>query len=415
MFIIAYINSNYRFGPLVLVKDIEINYYGINKEDVFVGITRLIDYSYDIFKSTVYETNITNITNVLMGLFSFSMKFEGIEEEVDCCFRKYENTPLLLLCQVFNIDETHLSKIENEMILDDINIKYNFRIQPVNNNQTFNTMGLSFFFIEFSYPEILDFTYQDTFIINLGGAIINNPTIRLNIDADDLECEIAGENIFLICVVHKSHFKGKISGYYSLIHVDDDLNKNTIFYEIPPFKVILNESDADTDNIITVEAKYDGNDKIGKKGVIALKTSFVDENNIFDELDIEKRTRFTTKVSNENKEEFIINCNLFKFIDEPYLVFCELDESIPEGNYSINFEHRSFMYNNNKIIINSEKSFLFKKVNIDIINLYSDVQNINVKENEDTIEIKFNIISYHNEPLVILNEKKLLFHLKIAK
>ena len=409
-FSIAYITSNYLLGSLFLVKDITINNYGINKEDLFVGITKLIDDKYDIFKGIVYETNITNISNILMGFFSFSMKFENTEYEYeyepDCFFRKYENTPLLLICLMFDYaEEAHLSKIENEVILDDINIKYNFRIQPVDNKETFYNKLSSFFFIYFTYPRILDFTYQDTNVIILSGYISDNLNIRLNMDADDLECEIEGEgeNPFLKCVVHKSHFKGKRSGYYSLIHVDDDLNEKTIFYEIPPFEVIVNDSEAD--NIITVEEIYDNVDVIGKKGVIALETSFEDQYNIFNEIDIEKRTSFTTTVSNENEDEFTINCNLFKFTDEPYVVFCELDESIPGGYYSINFDQRSFIYNNNTIIINSKESFYFQKVNIDIPNLYSDVQNIYAKENEDTIEIKFNLISYHNEHLFISNIK----------
>ena len=275
-FSIAYITSNYLLGQFSLVKDIEVNYYGINKEDLFVGITKLIDDKYDIYKGIAYETNITNISNILMGFFSFSMKFENVGSETDCFFRKYENTPLLLVCLIYDsTNEIHLSKIDNEMILDDINIKYNFRIQPVDNKETFNNVFSRSFFIQLSYPQILDFTYQDTFVITLVGNIHDILKIRLNEDADDLECEIKGERLFLNCAVHKSHFKGKRSGYYSLIHVDDELYEKTIFYEIPPFKVIVNDSEVDS--IITVEEIYDDNDVIGKKGVIALKTSFEDE------------------------------------------------------------------------------------------------------------------------------------------
>ena len=38
----------------------------------------------------------------------------------------------------------------------------------------------------------------------------------------------------------KTHFEGKENGYYYIIHVND-LNENSTFYEIHPFKVILNE------------------------------------------------------------------------------------------------------------------------------------------------------------------------------
>ena len=48
-----------------------------------------------------------------------------------CSFRKYENSPLLLVCWVKD-GVFWLKEIKEEIILDNINFKYNFRIQPVN-------------------------------------------------------------------------------------------------------------------------------------------------------------------------------------------------------------------------------------------------------------------------------------------
>ena len=50
-------------------------------------------------ESITYETNVTDISNVLGFIedFSFSLKFNEIETY--CDFKKYENYPLFLICQ----------------------------------------------------------------------------------------------------------------------------------------------------------------------------------------------------------------------------------------------------------------------------------------------------------------------------
>ena len=92
-----------------------------------------------------------------------------------------------------------------------------------------------------SYPKVLDFTMQDNITIeywmdrpkNLDG-------IKLNKDAPDLECE--NINSFKRCIIHKSHFKGKENGYYYTMY-RNCLNSTSIFYELPPTKVILTKND----------------------------------------------------------------------------------------------------------------------------------------------------------------------------
>ena len=106
-----------------------------------------------------------------------------------------------------------LSEIKEEIILDNRNIKYNFRIQPVKNTEKFYACTSFGAMNMWSYPEVLDFTIQDSITIEYW---MGNPSclygIRLNKDAPDLECEnIKG---FKRCIVHKSHFKGKENGYY---------------------------------------------------------------------------------------------------------------------------------------------------------------------------------------------------------
>ena len=95
-----------------------------------------------------------------------------------------------------------------------------------------------------SYPEVLDFTIKDNITIEywMGSPSCLNG-IRLNKDAPDLECEnIKG---FKRCIVHKSHFKGKENGYYYTMYRNclDLLDSTSIFYELPPTKVILMKVD----------------------------------------------------------------------------------------------------------------------------------------------------------------------------
>ena len=189
------------------------------------------------------------------------MKFEDVEENY-CSFRKYEDAPLLLICVILNhsTNETYLSEIENEIILDNINIKYNFRIQPLKNTQKIYFKDAGLFTLTLNYPKILDFTNQDKLNITFYGAYeLKNdyPTIRLNLKADNLEC--AKKNSMLVCIVSKSHFKGQKSGYYYPIHVNP-LNEEYIFYNIPPFKVILNDESENNDE---------------KKGGLSTKTTII--------------------------------------------------------------------------------------------------------------------------------------------
>ena len=170
----------------------------------------------------------------------FSLKFENRdgEKDIDCSFRKYENTALFLVC--WGKDGVFwLKEIKEEIILNDINIKYNFRIQPVNNNKKIITdRREEGSFIFYLYPEILDFTKKDILTVDYH---IENPDslkgITLNEDAEDLVCETLGREIKR-CKVPKSHFNGKGSGYYFTKHTNH-LDGKSFSYEAPPIKIIL--------------------------------------------------------------------------------------------------------------------------------------------------------------------------------
>ena len=168
--------------------------------------------------------------------------FENRDYEANfkCSFRKYENTPLLIVC--WTRDGTFwLKEIKNETILDDVNIKYNFRIQPVNNTKKIisdKEQKSSFIFC--LYPEILDFTKEDILTVDyIVGKRDLLTGITFNEDADDLICETI-DYANKRCIVPKSHFNGKKSGYYFTKH-SNHLNRKSVSYEAPAIKVILTE------------------------------------------------------------------------------------------------------------------------------------------------------------------------------
>ena len=219
-----------------LVDQIDLN-YNLKKEDVYVGIIKLITNTAYSGTSIAYETNVTDLSNIWTSMYNFHFRMAFNGEAASCGFVKYEKNPLLLVCEA-NEKITSLGKIENVIKIDNINIKYNFMIQPVTNNEIIkvdNSINDTYFTL--FYPEVLDFTSSDSLKIvfalekkyNLSG-------LRFNADEEDLQCEDFEE--FKNCIVPKSHFKGKENGFY-YISRKNHLNGQSICYEIPPVKVIL--------------------------------------------------------------------------------------------------------------------------------------------------------------------------------
>ena len=221
-----------------------IDYINLEKMDIFVGITKLLQGNAEGDESwIVYETNITGNFNI--GLtHDFSLKFVG--EMLYCSFIKYENTPLLMLCKGEK-NVQYLGKIEEPIELNDLNIKYNFIIQPVTNNETIyaNTF-IDDNIIVYLNPEILDFTSVDSLqIIYLAYNPEYMTGLRLNPEGEDLKCK--NSKYTKQCFVPKSHFKGKKSGLFFTSHINY-LNSRFINYEAPPVKVILPNSNNDKNN-----------------------------------------------------------------------------------------------------------------------------------------------------------------------
>ena len=157
--------------------------------------------------------------------------------------QKYNEFPLLIVCYVSQVGKVSLKEITQEIVLDNLNIKYNFRIQPVKNVDIIDSARASGIFIIYNYPYVLDFSKSDSLTVLYS---MENPKsltgLTFNENKGDLSCEIIGTRVQK-CTVPKSHFEGKETGYYFLKH-SNHLNSKSTCYESFPVKVILDGPDS---------------------------------------------------------------------------------------------------------------------------------------------------------------------------
>ena len=234
-----------------LVPKITFKYYNIKKTDIYIGITKLAESINESGTTIAYETNVTKINNVLTDLESFKLDFfnaNGATNACPCSFRKYTDTPLYIVCfmEAIGTGKIQLKEITKEKVYNNLNIRYNFRIQPVKNEEKIQSSkddGKSIFLY---YPSILDFRTQNSYTIDYS---MERPSalsgITYNENAEDLSCQNIGSFIKR-CTVSRSHFEGKKNGYYFTKH-SNHLGGKSTNYEAPPIKVILDDTPWPTD------------------------------------------------------------------------------------------------------------------------------------------------------------------------
>ena len=236
-------NNNITYFPLIPI--IKINMKGYPKKDIFVGIKKLLSNVNGCGAYIAYETDVTDVSNFYnFGNSQFSLPFmkkeneTAIEVKIYCSFVKYENNPLFLLCKMENEGTFWLKEIEQEKKVKDYNIQYNYRIQPVKNEEPIQIKGDGRFII-WSYPRVLDFTKTNDPLYVQYGSLDHLEYLKgltFNEKEKDLECQLI--NGILKCDVSKSHFNGEKNGFYFLKHTSTNANK-IISYEVRPIKVIL--------------------------------------------------------------------------------------------------------------------------------------------------------------------------------
>ena len=245
-------NNNVPF-QFPLVHSIKIYIREFPKKDIFVGIKKLLTNINEERVPIAYETNVTDISKVNndeRSHFQLTFKIKNKdqenekEEKKSCELVKYDNNPLLILCWIGTEGISSLKEITQEIILNDINFQYNFRIQPAKNNETSMYIGKGVG-LAWNYPRVLDFKK------NNGPLYINyqlgeNPDsfkgLTFNVEKDDLKCQTILEST-MRCEVPKSHFQGKTDGYY-FHQLSNNLDKKSIRYELSPMKVFVGDSDS---------------------------------------------------------------------------------------------------------------------------------------------------------------------------
>ena len=145
----------------------------------------------------------------------------------------------------------------------------------------------------------------------------------------------------------------------------------------------------------------------GKKGTLAISTS---SEYTFKE-DISRKIYFESKITNE-KSTYNSKCGFWKASEDKFYVFCNIDTDIPAGKYTIDFTGISQFDYQGKSIKFSDSRFNFEKLDKDLIDLYSDKQEINIVEGQDSYELKFNVVSYNQEVLFFSTRAKTVLECK---
>ena len=382
------------------VSDININFDNIQKEDIFINITKLLDNNIDTNTYIAYETNVTNISDIISETFMLS--FRGFSQTYFTCrIKKSIKTSLLIVCQIINSGTFYLEEIMGEKILNNINAKYNFRIQPLHIRDKFEVDDAGIY-IKSIYPLTLNYYLYDTINIDIdvdrswsNGLI---PEIKLNPDSDRLNCyelEYKKER----CIVPKTHFEGKEDGYF-YIQYTNYFDNITIFHQLSPFQVILPKKN---DIIIRIK-KEDNKDiiKIGQKGILYLITDFIDKTYIFSDSFIP----FNSIIKDDNDNKYNINCKLWIPKNEKLRIICKLNENLLYNQQNISLNKVEFIYNNYNIFIFQQDLLEIEQLNYDISFLYSDKQNIEIKEGKESYNMIFYIENYNDEPLYLYGERK---------
>ena len=171
------------------------------------------------------------------------------------------------------------------------------------------------------------------------------------------------------------------------------------------------------ENIIELEINnfYNGDNIVGKRGTIILRAEIPWDLREINIIDTSKTPCFESTISNSEKESLNISCGLWRErINSDMLIFCNVNETIPQGQCYLSLKKKSFNYNKYLINLVADKDFSFVKKNEDKIDIYSSKQILNLDDGNEFYNIKFKIISYNDEILVI-NWKQILENCKIVK
>ena len=387
------------------VLDIIVNNNQNQKENIYIDLTKIKEEQIYANNSITYETNVTEIPELYSDIFNLSFKYESRTHIYlqKCFFKKIPDQPLLLFCLMTREGTFSLFQNETKEILNNINIKYNFIILPMEIETIFNVSNNGNYLF-YEYPYVLDFHKREELVIDyhyIGYNIISGG-IKLNPDSTALKCDEKSINNRYIkrCEISINHFNGKNSSYYNTYYLNY-LNNYSLVYTLPPINVIL-----PGENEIILRIKKENNKnliKIGPKGTITFKTKYNDTKNAFKDINIDNYITFNNKIIDSDKKEYDVNCKIWKPKDENITIFCNLNENLPKSRNSIILDDKILNYNGYTIYIYQEDSIEIAQYETNIPFLYYDTQIINI-DNKDSYELKFKVESYNNDILYIKGE-----------
>ena len=395
VFKLYYINELTGFQEFDLIPELKITSSLNRKETIYVQITSLLSTTYDLNNSGAYSTNVTQISNVFTGYFLINEK-----KQIFCFLKKAGNDPLYLLCKWQNLGSFTLGQITNLIILDNINIRYNFRIVPGSNTDTFTIGGLGSLPL-YIYPQVIDFYFNDSISVYIR---MENPEYitSISLDYNYLSCENSNSTSLLSykkCIINKSFFKEGLNQYYNLFHNNYYTNRAG-FYELTPIFVITPKN-----NEIILRIKKENNMntiQVGNNGVLCFVTSYYDNKNIFSG-DIETVTEFKSQVVDENNNEYDVNCRLWNPQVDKIRIICRLNQNLKYEIQNIMLKDYSFEFNGYIIYIYSDIYIEANQLNYDFSFLYSTPQYIEIDSSTETFNLTFKMESYNkNDELLYL-------------
>ena len=346
-FFVGSINNVEKIYLLQSVLGIVFIYNNIQTQDIYFNITRLIDNIASTKEFIAYETNITNISNVITSYIKVQYNSTDINNGTICYVKKNEDMNLLFLCYMNDEGTYSLGKITGKFTFT--NIQYNFILENAENYEQVYVSGKGNHIMS-QYPYILDFTLNENINIEFSVGEANfSKGIRLIKDSNELQCE----NLQFIkrCLINRSYFiKNNDDNYYTY-HVNH-LNKLSIYYEASPFKVILEE--------IIIKIKYENNKNaniVGDGGTFVMISDYSDsKSNIFDISDIENY-KFNSELIGDNESSYNVECRLWKPNNDNIKIFCRFDEN----SY---FEKQTFIFKETYFIYKKYSIFIFRYTNI---------------------------------------------------
>ena len=400
-FKVYYYDQIYGFPELHLIFGISFN-SNIEKENIYVNITNLLQSNFDYNNYVAYETNVTDISNVITDLFLIDS-----ELTIKCFLKKSELSNLLMLCQWNASGNYSLGEIKNQMVLGDIHIKYNFIILPVENTETFSIKESGSLAL-FVYPPVLDFYKYNSTTFDIMMQFPEN-TNEIMLNSCPLECNRSSSLSsppFKRCSVKIEYFNNYSDNQYFYIQHGTKDSPLT-FYELTP---ILIKKPKNNDVVLIINKENNMSPlKIGQNGVLYFVTNYYDSQNIFNYTDIEEVTSFDSKAFDEDKNEYDVKCRLWKSSKNNYSIrtICRLKENLKFSYQKIKLKDFTLNYNDSNIYIISNDFIEVNQVNFSLSFLYSDEQNISIDNSNLSSHyyLNFKYESYNNDKIYLYGTK----------